>query len=157
VGGAARVVATGSAHDREGRLRKNSSEVIEQLERLESKVTAHATEMAQCEVDRQAGAETVVLSYGTTARAAREAVNRLRARGQRVSFLKLMTLFPVPRAAIVDAAEHCRRVVVAEENLTGLYASVVEPLLCDRAVLRVNGIGRAITPARIVEAAGRPR
>jgi 2-oxoglutarate ferredoxin oxidoreductase subunit alpha len=157
VGGAVKVVATGSAHDREGKLRKNSAEVIDLLTHLQTKIAAHAKQMAICEADLPEEAETLVLSYGTTARAAREAVNRLRAAGHKVSFLKLMTLFPIATDAIVRAAKGCRRVVVAEENLTGLYASMVQSLVGERELVRVNGIGNQISPARIVEAVERAR
>lgn len=157
VGGKAKVVATGSAHDREGKLRKNSPEVIELLVHLQAKITAHAEDMAIFEMDLQENAGTLVVSYGITARAAREAVNRLRAAGHRVSFLKLMTLFPVAATAIGQAAEGCRRVVVAEENLTGLYATVMQPLLGNRELLRVNGIGNQISPTQIFEAVERAR
>ncbi len=157
VGGRVKVIATGSAHDREGKLRKNSPEVVELLMHLQAKIAAHADDMAIFEMDLQENAETVVVSYGITARAAREAVNRLRAAGRKVSFLKLMTLFPVPAEAIGEAAEGCRRVVVAEENLTGLYASVIQSLLSGRTLVCVNGIGSQITPSQIFEAAERAR
>ncbi|MEK7752283.1 MAG: transketolase C-terminal domain-containing protein [Acidobacteriota bacterium] len=155
VGGSVKVVATGSAHDREGKLRKNSAEVIDLLAHLQTKIAAHAKQMAICDADLQKNAETLVLSYGTTARAAREAVNRLRAAGHKVSLLKLMTLFPIATEAIMRAAKGCARVVVAEENLTGLYASMVESLVGKRELVRVNGIGNQISPARIVEAVER--
>jgi 2-oxoglutarate ferredoxin oxidoreductase subunit alpha len=157
VGGGVKVVATGSAHDREGKLRKNSAEVIDLLAHLQTKIAAHAKQMAICDADLQEKAETLVLSYGTTARAAREAVNRVRATGHRVSFMKLMTLFPIATEAIVRAAKGCRRVVVAEENLTGLYASMVQSLLGECELVRVNGIGNQISPAQIVEAVERAR
>ncbi len=157
VGGGVKVIATGSAHDREGRLRKNSPEVIELLVHLQTKIAAHAQDMAIYEADRQDKAETLVVSYGITARAAREAVNRLRAAGRKVSFLKLMTLFPIATEAIAQAAQGCRRVAVAEENLTGLYASVVQTLLGERELVRVNGIGNQITPAQIIGALERTR
>lgn len=157
VGGEFKVVATGSAHDREGRLRKNSPEVIELLKHLQAKIAAHAQHMAIFEFDPQDGADTLVLSYGITARAAREAVDRLRAAGARVSFLKLMTLYPVAAQAIARAVQGCRRVVVAEENLTGLYASAIQALLDARELIRVNGIGDAISPTRILQAMERAR
>ncbi len=157
VGGKVKVVATGSAHDREGKLRKNSPEVIELLVHLQAKIAAHAEDMAIYEMDLQENAETLVVSYGITARAAREAVQRLRAAGSKISFLKLMTLFPAATATIEQAAEGCRRVVIAEENLTGLYASAVQPLLGGRELLRVNGIGNQISPAQILEAMERAR
>lgn len=152
VGGSVKVVATGSAHDREGKLRKNSPEVIELLVHLQAKITAHAEDMAIYEMDLEENAETLVVSYGITARAAREAVHRLRAAGRKVSFLKLMTLFPVATEAVEMAAKGCRRVVVAEENLTGLYASMLQPLLGNLEMLRVNGIGNQISPGQIIEA-----
>ena len=157
VGGDAKVVATGSAHDREGKLRKNSPEVIELLVHLQTKIAAHAKEMAIYEADLQERAETLVVSYGITARASRDAVNRLRAAGHRVSFLKLMTLFPIATEAIAQAAKGCRRVAVAEENLTGLYASLVQTLVGECELVRVNGIGNQISPAKIVEALERAR
>lgn len=152
VGGDVKVVATGSAHDREGKLRKNSPEVIELLVHLQTKIAAHAKEMAIYEADLQEKAETLVVSYGITARAAREAVNRLRAAGHKVSFLKLMTLFPIATEVIAQAAQGCRRVAVAEENLTGLYASMVQTLVGECELVRVNGIGNQISPAKIIEA-----
>ena len=76
----------------------------------------------------------------------------MRAAGHKISFLKLMTLFPAAAGAIKHAEKGCDRVVVAEENLTGLYASVIHPLLGGRDLLRVNSIGNQISPTQIVEA-----
>lgn len=153
VGGGARVVATGSAHDQAGRLRKNAPEVVELLIHLQTKISAHAEEMAVVEEELTEEADTLVISYGISARAARAACRRLRNAGRRTSFLQLLTLFPIPAAAIRLAAEGCSRVVVVEENLTGLYASVLEPILGARRLVRVNGIGHLITPAEILAAA----
>ncbi len=155
VGGAERVVATGSAHDPAGRLRKNAADVLELLIHLQTKVAAHADEMALVVQELDANADCLLIAYGVSARAAREACRRLRAAGRRVSFLQPLTLFPIPVEAIRRAARECPRVLVVEENLTGLYASVLEPLVDARRVIRVNGLGHMITPAEIVEALGR--
>lgn len=152
VGGGARVVATGSAHDLEGRLRKNAPEVVELLTHLQTKIAAHAEQMTLVRAELDPLADTLVLSYGITARAARETCHRLRTAGQRVSFLQPLTLFPVPAEAIAGAAANCRRVIVAEENLTGLYAGVLEPLLMGRQVVRVNQVGEMVSPSSIVAA-----
>jgi 2-oxoglutarate ferredoxin oxidoreductase subunit alpha len=152
VGGDLKVVATGSAHDAEGRLKKNSAEVLSLLRSLQRKVEAHAREMELVGEDLEPGAETLVVSWGITARAAREAVDRLRAAGRKTSYLQVRTLFPVPEAALARACAGVRRVVVAEENLTGLYATVLERYLKGLRVDRVNAIGSMIPPSAIVEA-----
>jgi hypothetical protein len=40
-------------------------------------------------------------------------------------------------------------VIVVEENLTGLYARVLEPHLGGRELVRVNALGAMIPPSRI--------
>jgi 2-oxoglutarate ferredoxin oxidoreductase subunit alpha len=102
--------------------------------------------------DLQEGAETLVVSFGITSRAAREAVRLARAGGRRVSFLGLLTLFPVPAGALREAAGTARRVIVAEENLTGLYRRVLEGAMPDLPWQGVNGLGAMIRPAQILEA-----
>ena len=156
VGGDIRVVATGSAHDASGRLRKNSPEVIELLLHLQAKIAAHAGEMAMVEQELDPAADTLVVSYGITARAARHACRRLaQANGgppRPISFLQPLTLFPVPAKAIARAAQNCSRIVIAEENLGGLYAGVLEPLLAGKKIVRVNRLGNMITPQEIIAA-----
>ncbi len=44
----------------------------------------------------------------------------MRVAGRRVSFLQLLTLFPVPVSTVRPAAQGCSRVLVVEENLPGL-------------------------------------
>ena len=149
VGGAARVVATGSAHDQAGRLRKNAPEVVELLLHLQAKIAAYADSMAMVEQDLQEGADQLLIGWGISARAARAACYRMRESGRRVSYLQPLTLFPVPEAAIRRAAQGCAIVVVVEENLTGLYASVLEPHLTGVRLLRATGIGHMITPDEI--------
>jgi 2-oxoglutarate/2-oxoacid ferredoxin oxidoreductase subunit alpha len=153
VGSAERVVATGSLHDRAGRLRKNVPEAIEQLTHLQAKIAAHAEEMAIVDEEPAANAETLVVSYGISARAGRAACRQLNRNGRRVSFLQLLTLFPVPTEAIRRAAQGCSSVVVVEENLQGLYATVLEPVVGKERLVRVNGLGRMITPAEIIKVA----
>lgn len=153
LGGSARVVATGSAHDQAGRLRKNVPEVVELLQHLQSKIAAHAGEMVLIEEEIAPKADTLIVSYGISARAARAACRRLNQVGRRVSFLQLLTLFPVPVEAIRRVAEGCSKVVVVEENMQGLYASVLEPHIGRDRLVRVTGLGQMITPGEIAEVA----
>lgn len=153
VGGPEKVTATGSAHDFAGRLRKNDGEVLSVLRHLQRKIEAAEPEIGRVDLDRE-GARTLVLAYGVTARAAREAVAEARAAGADVALAELRTLFPLPVTALSRALAGARRVVVAEENLTGQYASALAPILGDRAVVRVNRLGALVTPREIRDAIG---
>lgn len=152
VGGAVRVVATGSAHDDAGHLRKNSPDVLANLRRLQSKIDAHADALARVVCDLQPSADVLLVSYGVSARAARVACDMLRAAGTPASWLQIQTLFPVPVAQLRAAAAGCRRVVVIEENLTGLYASVLRGVAPGLTFVAVNGVGGLITPRTILAA-----
>ena len=150
VGGEVKVTVTGSAHDQLGRLRKNAPEVIQVLRHLERKIEAHAGEMALARVDLDPGAPYLLISYGITARAARQAVAALRREEIRISFLQLLTLFPVPQQELDRALAGVHTVFVAEENLTGQYRAVLAPYLGSKRVVGVNKIGGLIAPREIV-------
>ena len=152
VGGDVKVTVTGSAHDQQGRLRKNAPEVIEVLKHLQRKIDAHAEEMGLVRTDLEPGAPNLVISYGITARAARQAVAALRREGVRVSFFQPQTLFPIPRQALEQTLAGVENVFVPEENLTGQYRAVLAPYLRGGRVVGINKIGALIPPAEIVAA-----
>jgi 2-oxoglutarate/2-oxoacid ferredoxin oxidoreductase subunit alpha len=102
--------------------------------------------------DLERDAETVVLSFGITSRAAREAVLQARALGKRVSFLGVQTLFPVPVQKIREAVRDAKRVVVAEENFGGLYRTVLATALPPVDLIGVNRVGSMIRPTEILDA-----
>lgn len=152
VGGPHRVTATGSAHDKQGRLQKNSPETLEVLRHLEEKIRHRARELSVVRADLEQQARTLVVSYGITSRAAWRAVRLARNERQRVSLLILLSLFPVPAHALRTALVGVERVIVAEENLHGLYRQILAPYCGSRELVGVNGIGSLITPKQILEA-----
>jgi 2-oxoglutarate ferredoxin oxidoreductase subunit alpha len=149
VGGEIKATVTGSAHDTQGRLRKNSGEVISVLQRLQHKIETHAEEMALVRPDFEPEARSLLISYGVTARAARQAVEKLRAEGTRISFLQIQTLFPIPRKWLDRAAAGVEAVFVAEENLTGQYRVALTPYLSGKRIYGINRIGSLISPGEI--------
>lgn len=152
LGGGRKVTITGSAHNQDGWLRKNDPETLAVLRHLEAKVQAQAPAMAMVSADLDDDAETVVLSYGVTSRSAREAVLRGRALGKHVSFVGVQTLFPVPVEPIRRAVGSAKRVVVAEENLGGLYRMALARTLPGVELHGVNKVGGMIRPAEILDA-----
>jgi len=152
VGGETKVTVTGSAHDQRGRLRKNSPEVIQVLLHLQRKIDAHTDEMALVRPDLDPQARCLLISYGVTARAARQVVSKLRSEGVRISFLQVQTLFPVPRRWLDWATAGVDTVFIAEENLTGQYRTALVPFLSGKGVYGINKIGSLISPTEIARA-----
>ena len=152
IGASERVIATGSAHDMEGRLQKNSAETIVVLKHLQEKIVSQTNEITRVDSDVTEGAEFLVLSYGICARSSKEAVSHLRQEGIRVSFLNVKTLFPIPVESIIESSREVKRVVIVEENMMGLYRSQIENLFDGTEVVGVNSVGRLITPEQIENA-----
>lgn len=152
VGGEDKVTISGSAHDKSGTLQKNSPETLEVLRHLEEKIRWREKDFGVVNADLQPGAETLVISYGITSRAAAEAVRFARKQGRRISFLGIQSLFPIPKARMRQALNGVKTVFVAEENMSGLYRSVLASLWEGRTVKGINKIGAMITPQEILSA-----
>jgi len=149
-GGSRPVRFTGSSHDERALLTKDPHTMGALNRHLAAKIEAHQDEIAQVVYDRQPGARTLLISYGVSAGAMREAAAEARARGKRVSTLNLQTLWPVPEIALGRAVADHEHVVVAELNL-GEYRREVERIAGGRAVVvGANRIdGELISPEQL--------
>lgn len=143
-----KVRLTASTHDKSGQIQHSTDEALANTRRLQDKVE-RGTPLLY-ELDEQAGAETLLVSYGITAGAAREAVAVLRGMGTAISLLVAQTLLPVP-AAYTPICDRYSRVVVAEGNLQGQLARLLFGHWMPAKVRRVGGIGRMIRPEQIVQ------
>jgi 2-oxoglutarate ferredoxin oxidoreductase subunit alpha len=145
---------TGSTHDERAFITKDPK-TVERLNRhLAAKIEEHRDEIEMVDFDPEpGGADTLVVSYGSTAGAVREAVRIARREGRRLSALTIHSIWPVPETAIAQALEGIERVVVAELNL-GQYRREIERLAGGREVRGVHRIdGELIAPAEVLEAA----
>jgi 2-oxoglutarate ferredoxin oxidoreductase subunit alpha len=122
---------------------------------LAAKIDDHADEIALVAADLQDGADTLIISYGITARSVADAVTTIRSEGRRVSALTIYSLWPVPEKAIREALRGVKKVVVAELNL-GQYRREIERLAHDgQEVIGVHRVdGELIAPAEILEQGG---
>ena len=143
---------TGSTHDEGAYITKNAAKVGALNEHLIAKIEAHRDEIEMVEADLEAGADTIVVSYGVTAGAARAAVARLRSEDVAVSSLVVQSIWPIPETALNAAFEGVERIVVPELNM-GLYSREIERIASGREVVGVNRIdGGLITIDEITEA-----
>ncbi len=141
---------TASTHNQDGIIQHTSPEAMENTKRLQSKLYRNLDNFLRFEFDETPGSDTLLVSYGITALAAREATQRLRSMGYRISLLIVKTLLPVA-PFFYRIFEHYRRIVVAEENLNGEYKEILFGKNPGTNVVGVNGIGKMISPDDIVE------
>lgn len=140
-----------STHDARGIIQHLAPPALENTARLERKILANLAGFTRFVLDEQPGAETLVVAWGVTAPAAREAVALLRGRGRAVSLLLPNTLLPVPDDYLKTLARY-PRVVVAEENLSGHLRRVLFGSAGRAGVVGVNALGRMVAPEEIAAA-----
>jgi 2-oxoglutarate ferredoxin oxidoreductase subunit alpha len=152
IGGRTLVRQTSSTHGPDGYITTDPAEISRMLARMQAKVNAAADRLALYEHSPADGGETLIITYGVTARAAAAAARELLRSGKPASLLVLKTLWPVPAAVIRRVAENARRILVVEMNL-GQYVREVERILPGKAVDFLGHMdGRLIAPETIAEA-----
>jgi 2-oxoglutarate ferredoxin oxidoreductase subunit alpha len=146
---------TGLLHTEEGAPTENTQIVEEWANYVNRKLTDHLDEIWDWDEIGTEDADTVVISYGCTARAAEHAVTTARAGGAPVGFLKLKTIWPFADQKIDSLAEVASRIIVPELNL-GQIGSEVRRVVANRAeVIGINRVnGAQITPDEILAAIG---
>jgi len=151
IGGNVPVRQTSSTHGPDGYITTDSDKIAEIQERLKTKLLSTVTGFSFHESYPEEGADTLLLTYGVTSRAARDAYREQKKYGKPVSLLILKTLWPVPEDLIREKAGNARRVIVMEMNL-GQYVREIERILPDKKVDFLGQMdGRLITPQRIQE------
>lgn len=141
---------TASTHNTRGILQSSTDEALANTRRLQEKVEAGTPVLYY--LDEQEGAEALVVTYGITAGAARQAVAALRAQGMPVSLLVMRTLLPVP-PLYYEILDRYPRLIVAEENRQGQLAHLLFGHRLPPRVRVVGGIGRMIPPQQIIREA----
>lgn len=139
-----------STHGVDGLIRKTTSEALSNTRRLRSKIERALDRFNHYSIDEDTASETLIVTYGITTGAAREAVDTLRKRNERVALLVLESLIPIP-ADVSEILDRHAQVLVAEENEDGLLAEMLFGQHRKSRVRRVNKIGRLISPDEIVD------
>ena len=142
-GGGHRYNVTGLFHDMWGFPSENPQVVHGLMHHLVDKIENHVDNVTRYREYFVEDAETLLISYGSSARSALHVVMNRRPRGERLGLLELQTLWPFPSALVREKAENARFVVVVEMNmgqvLQSVKAAVERP---DRVFLanRVDGV-----------------
>jgi 2-oxoglutarate ferredoxin oxidoreductase subunit alpha len=139
---------TASTHDQRGILQHSSDEALANTRRLSAKIEQNTPTIYH--LDEEKSAETLIVTYGITSGAAMAAVEALRDGGETVSLLVARTLLPVPHS-YYEILDGYPRVVFAEENLQGQFASIMFGAQRPEEIGFAGDIGGVLRPGRIVQ------
>jgi 2-oxoglutarate/2-oxoacid ferredoxin oxidoreductase subunit alpha len=150
--GAERAVRqTSSTHGPDGYITTDPDQIARNQDRLQHKITSDADRFVYFDVYSAPGAETLIITYGVTARAARTAADHLQEEGRPTSLLVLKTLWPVPESLLREKAAAYSRIVVVEMNL-GQYVREIQRVLPDHDIRFLGQMnGELIKPHQIQE------
>ncbi len=139
-------------HDKTGFPTVNPKYTQWLLERLHNKILNHRDEILKYEYYKMDDAEICIVSFGSTAEAARVAIDQAREEGIKVGMFRPLTIWPSPEEQIRDIATKVKHFIVAELNL-GQYKLEVERIVGGRVpVYGVNqAAGVLIRPSQIYE------
>ena len=143
---------TSSTHGAEGYITTDHREIDQTLQRLKIKLETSVEAFSFYESFAEADCQTLIITYGVTARAAKAVYKELRSLGHPIGLLILKTLWPVPTSVIRSTAKNVKRVVVVEMNL-GQYIREIDRVLADKQVDFCGQMdGQLISPDNIKEA-----
>jgi 2-oxoglutarate ferredoxin oxidoreductase subunit alpha len=149
-GGVHRYNVTGLFHDMWGFPSEDPEVVHELLRHLVDKIENHANEIMRYKEYYVEDAETLLISYGSSARSALHAVVDRRQRGERIGLLELQTLWPFPSMLVREKCKRAQYVIVVEMNMGQVLQSVRMSLERPERVFLANRVdGTLITPLDI--------
>jgi 2-oxoglutarate ferredoxin oxidoreductase subunit alpha len=126
------------------------------VQRLQDKIEKNANSIVRIESMGVEDSEVAIVSYGSVARAAKDAVKGLRSKGMQVAFIRLITLWPFPDERIREIAKSVKTLFVPEMNLGKMVREVERVAGRYAEVISLPRSGIDIhTPAEIQEAVGR--
>ncbi len=129
---------TGLCHDETGFPTNNKTVIHKLMLHLHHKIVDHRDEIVEFEQLMLDDARIAVFAYGSTARAAKGAVNAARANGIPVGLFRPKTLWPFPDKEIAELAARVDTIIVAEMNLGQMICEVERTVAGRCAIHGVN-------------------
>jgi 2-oxoglutarate ferredoxin oxidoreductase subunit alpha len=141
---------TGLTHDERGYPAMNAEAQAKLVERLIAKIRDHKDEIITLEEDGVEDADIIVLSYGITARVCHPAIERARAEGHKIGFLRLITVWPFAGKRIAELASRVKGFVVPEMNMGQMVREVERAVAGKAKVLSVTHAGGEVHDPEVI-------
>ena len=116
---------TGLTHDERGYPDTNNPDTHHNLvQRLCNKILNNKDKICSVQSESCEDADNVIVSYGAPVRSVVEAVQKARAEGKKLGYIKLDTPWPFPDEQVKELASNASDVFVVELNLGQMYYEV---------------------------------
>lgn len=149
-GGVHRYNVTGLYHDMWGFPSDNPKVVHGLIRHLVDKIENNVNAITRYKEYYLEDAQTILISYGATARSALHVVESLRKKSQHFGLLELQTIWPFPSDLVRDKCAQAKRIIVVEMNMGQICREVQRVVANPERVFLANRIdGVFITPTDI--------
>jgi len=149
-GGVHRYNVTGLVHDMWGFPSGNPDIAHGLIRHLTDKITNNVNAIARYKEYYLDDAESILISYGSSARSALHVVESRRPRGELLGLLELQTLWPFPYGLIREKCAHAQHIIVVEMNMGQMVRAVKRAVDDPEKVVLANRVdGSFITDADI--------
>lgn len=143
---------SGLTHDPEGFPTAVPSEIKAKLEKLHCKIDNYLDEISSFRTEMLDDAHVVVVSYGTVARAAYQAVKMAREKRIKVGAVQPFTIWPTDEVKIKNMLNHVKKVIVAELNMGQLFYEIQRVAPKGTEVFHLGRYdGEVMTPLQILQ------
>jgi len=115
---------TGLTHDESGFPTSRPDEIEKLMLRFQRKVTEDKPGLRDVESYLVDDADVLFFAYGSSARAAKGAVNLARKEGIKAGLLRPIVIWPFPRSVVARAARRAKHIIVPELNLGQIIGEV---------------------------------
>jgi 2-oxoglutarate ferredoxin oxidoreductase subunit alpha len=143
---------TGLTHDEMGFPTNDEQQIKQKLDKLRNKIMRAGSPVTDYETLYTEDANTLIIAFGSVARAAKEAIGYLRsAHRRKVGLFRPITLWPFPEKELAEVLREVDRVFVAEMN-QGQLIDVVKKVECyHKKIYPINRYdGEMLTPKIII-------
>src|SRR5579884_1088121 len=140
-------LATGAEHGRTGKVTENPANRVRMMDRRERKIQGplqlNGKVIPGVEYEGPENPDVLLISYGSTIGAVREAAENLRGEGRSVGVCQVRVINPLPVEDLTRLIESAKTTLVVEANFTGQLAYLMRanrvPFEHVRSILKYDG------------------
>ncbi len=146
-----RIHLSGLTHRPDGFPTNKPEEIAWKMERLRKKIDDNRHWLVDIDHSHLENAETVLVSFGSSARSAKEARRITDADGKKIGFVRLRMVWPFPDKQLALLLKNAKRIVVPEMNQGQLIHEIRRIVGLGVELTGVNRVdGEMITPDEIL-------